>query len=170
MNVVVNDYEKECIKMKEEYEFQVSNYTRRQCFRTSTKLEIEGNTLKIKQVEDMENVKKMYSNPTGEYDIKDIKEIKKSSMFLIYVNATIVWIILTLLLIISAITSTLIVDVMIIYIIMSLLMIIFCRARTIKIVLKDNQKIQIPIKMLKYESIEYKQNVENCIEEIKRRM
>ena len=46
MNVIVNDYEKECIKMKEEYEFQVSNYTRRQCFRTSTKLEIEGNTLK----------------------------------------------------------------------------------------------------------------------------
>lgn len=54
--------------------------------------------------------------------------------------------------------------------IMSLLMIIFCRARTIKIVLKDNQKIHIPVKMLKYESIEYKQNVENCIEEIKRRI
>ena len=156
--------------MKEEYEFQVSNYTRRQCFRTSTKLEIEGNTLKIKQVEDMENVKKMYPNPTGEYDIKNIKEIKKSSMFLIYVNATIVWSILTLLLIISAITSALILDVIIMYVIISLLMIIFCRAGTIKIVFKDNQKIQIPVKMLKYESIEYKQNVKNCIEEIRRRM
>ena len=170
MNVIVNDYEKECIKMKEEYEFQVSNYTRRQCFRTSTKLEIEGNTLKIKQVEDMENVKKMYSNPTGEYDIKDIKEIKKSSMFLIYVFAIIGWSILTLLIIISAITSALILDVIIMYVIISLLMIIFCRAKTIKIVLKDNQKIQIPVKMLKYESIEYKQNVKKCIEEIKRRM
>ena len=156
--------------MKEEYEFQVSNYTRRQCFRTSTKLEIEGNALKIKQVEDIENVKKMYPNPTGEYEIKNIKEIKTSSMFLIYVNAIIVWSILTLLLIISAITSSLILDVMIIYIIISLLMIIFCRARTIKIVLKNNQKIQIPVAMLKFESIEYKQNVKNCIEEIKRRM
>lgn len=156
--------------MKEEYEFQVSNYTRRQCFRTSTKLEIEGNALKIKQVEDMENVKKMYSNPTGEYEIKNIKEIKTSSMFLIYVNAIIVWSILTLLLIISAITSSLILDVMIIYIIISLLMIIFCRARTIKIVLKNNQKIQIPVAMLKFESIEYKQNVKDCIREIKRRM
>ena len=156
--------------MKEEYEFQVSNYTRRQCFRTSTKLEIEGNALKIKQVEDMENVKKMYPNPTGEYEIKNIKEIKTSSMFLIYVNATIVWSILTLLLIISAITSSLILDVMIIYIIISLLMIIFCRARTIKIVLKNNQKIQIPVAMLKFESIEYKQNVKDCIREIKRRM
>lgn len=156
--------------MKEEYEFQVSNYTRRQCFRTSTKLEIEGNALKIKQVEDMENVKKMYPNPTGEYEIKNIKEIKTSSMFLIYVNAIIVWSILTLLLIISAITSSLILDVMIIYIIISLLMIIFCRARTIKIVLKNNQKIQIPVAMLKFESIEYKQNVKDCIREIKRRM
>lgn len=156
--------------MKEEYEFQVSNYTRRQCFRTSTKLEIEGNALKIKQVEDIENVKKMYPNPTGEYEIKSIKEIKTSSMFLIYVNATIVWSILTLLLIISAITSSLILDVMIIYIIISLLMIIFCRARTIKIVLKNNQKIQIPVAMLKFESIEYKQNVKDCIREIKRRM
>lgn len=156
--------------MKEEYEFQVSNYTRRQCFRTSTKLEIEGNALKIKQVEDIENVKKMYPNPTGEYEIKNIKEIKTSSMFLIYVNATIVWSILTLLLIISAITSSLILDVMIIYIIISLLMIIFCRARTIKIVLKNNQKIQIPVAMLKFESIEYKQNVKDCIREIKRRM
>ena len=156
--------------MKEEYEFQVSNYTRRQCFRTSTKLEIEGNALKIKQVEDMENVKKMYPNPTGEYEIKNIKKIKTSSMFLIYVNAIIVWSILTLLLIISAITSSLILDVMIIYIIISLLMIIFCRARTIKIVLKNNQKIQIPVAMLKFESIEYKQNVKDCIREIKRRM
>ena len=156
--------------MKEEYEFQVSNYTRRQCFRTSTKLEIEGNALKIKQVEDIENVKKMYPNPTGEYEIKNIKEIKTSSMFLIYVNAIIVWSILTLLLIISAITSSLILDVMIIYIIISLLMIIFCRARTIKIVLKNNQKIQIPVAMLKFESIEYKQNVKDCIREIKRRM
>ena len=156
--------------MKEEYEFQVSNYTRRQCFRTSTKLEIEGNALKIKQVEDIENVKKMYPNPTGEYEIKNIKEIKTSSMFLIYVNAIIVWSILTLLLIISVITSSLILDVMIIYIIISLLMIIFCRARTIKIVLKNNQKIQIPVAMLKFESIEYKQNVKDCIREIKRRM
>ena len=156
--------------MKEEYEFQVSNYTRRQCFRTSTKLEIEGNALKIKQVEDMKNVKKMYPNPTGEYEIKNIKEIKTSSMFLIYVNAIIVWSILTLLLIISAIISSLILDVMIIYIIISLLMIIFCRARTIKIVLKNNQKIQIPVAMLKFESIEYKQNVKDCIREIKRRM
>lgn len=156
--------------MKEEFEFQVSNYTRRQGFRTSTKLEIEGNTLKIKQVEDMENVKKMYPNPTGEYEIKSIKEIKTSSMFLIYVNATIVWSILTLLLIISAITSSLILDVIIMYVIISLLMIIFCRAGTIKIVFKDNQKIQIPVKMLKYESIEYKQNVKKCIEEIRRRM
>ena len=40
----------------------------------------------------------------------------------------------------------------------------------IKIVLKNNQKIQIPVKMLKYESIEYKQNVANFIEEIRRRM
>ena len=156
--------------MKEEYEFQVSNYTRRQCFRTSTKLEIEGNALKIKQVEDIENVKKMYPNPTGEYEIKNIKEIKTSSMFLIYVNATIVWSILTLLLIISAITSSLILDVIIMYVIISLLMIIFCRAGTIKIVLKNNQKIQIPVAMLKFESIEYKQNVKKCIEEIRRRM
>ena len=156
--------------MKEEYEFRVSNYTRRQHFGTSTKLEIEGNTLKIKQLEDMENVIKMYSNPTGEYEIKDIKEVKISSMFLIYVFATIGWSILTLLIIISAITSALILDVIIMYVIISLLIVIFCRAGTIKIVLKDNQKIQIPVKMLKYESMEYKQNVEKCIEEIKRRM
>ena len=156
--------------MKEEYEFRVSNYTRRQCFRTSTKLEIEGNTLKINQKEDLTNVIKMYPDPTGEYEIKNIKEIKTSSMFLIYVNATIVWSILTLLLIISAITLSLILDLMTIYMIISLLMIIFCRAGTIKIVFKDNRKIQIPVKMLKYESIEYKQNVKNCIEEIKRRM
>ena len=156
--------------MKEEYEFRVSNYTRRQHFITNTKLEIKENILKIKQVEDMENVKKIFPNPTGEYEIKNIKEVKISSMFLIYVNATIVWSILTLLLIISAITSALILDVIIMYVIISLLMIIFCRAGTIKIVFKDNQKIQIPVKMLKYESMEYKQNVEKCIEEIKRRM
>ena len=156
--------------MKEEYEFRVSNYTRRQHFITNTKLEIKENILKIKQVEDMENVKKIFPNPTGEYEIKNIKEVKISSMFLIYVNATIVWSILTLLLIISAITSALILDVIIMYVIISLLMIIFCRAGTIKIVFKDNQKIQIPVKMLKYESIEYKQNVKNCIEEITRRM
>lgn len=156
--------------MKEEYEFRVSNYTRRQHFITNTKLEIKENILKIKQVEDMENVKKIFPNPTGEYEIKNIKEVKISSMFLIYVNATIVWSILTLLLIISAITSALILDVIIMYVIISLLMIIFCRAGTIKIVFKDNQKIQIPVKMLKYESIEYKQNVKNCIEEIRRRM
>ena len=156
--------------MKEEYEFRVSYYTRRQHFITNTKLEIKENILKIKQVEDMENVKKIFPNPTGEYEIKNIKEVKISSMFLIYVNATIVWSILTLLLIISAITSALILDVIIMYVIISLLMIIFCRAGTIKIVFKDNQKIQIPVKMLKYESIEYKQNVKNCIEEIRRRM
>ena len=156
--------------MKEEYEFRVSNYTRRQHFITNTKLEIKENILKIKQVEDMENVKKIFPNPTGEYEIKNIKEVKISSMFLIYVNATIVWSILTLLLIISAITSALILDVIIMYVIISLLMIIFCRARTIKIVLKNNQKIQIPVAMLKFESIEYKQNVKDCIREIKRRM
>ena len=156
--------------MKEEYEFRVSNYTRRQHFITNTKLEIKENILKIKQVEDMENVKKIFPNPTGEYEIKNIKEVKISSMFLIYVNATIVWSILTLLLIISAITSALILDVIIMYVIISLLMIIFCRAGTIKIVLKNNQKIQIPVAMLKFESIEYKQNVKKCIEEIRRRM
>ena len=156
--------------MKEEYEFRVSNYTRRQHFITNTKLEIKENILKIKQVEDMENVKKIFPNPTGEYEIKNIKEVKISSMFLIYVNATIVWSILTLLLIISAITSSLILDVIIMYVIISLLMIIFCRAGTIKIVLKNNQKIQIPVAMLKFESIEYKQNVKKCIEEIRRRM
>lgn len=158
--------------MKEEYEFRVSNYTGAglQSFITNTKLKIEGNILKINQKEEMTNVIKMYSNPTGEYNIKDIKEIKISSMFLIYVFAIIGWIILTLLFIMSAITSAIILDVIMIYIIVSLSIIIFCRARTIKIVLKDNQKIQIPVAMLKYESIEYKQNVANCIEEIKRRM
>ena len=156
--------------MKEEYEFRVSNYTRRQHIGTRTKLKTGANTLEIKQLPDMEDVIKMYSNPTGEYEIKDIKEVKTSSMFLIYVFATIGWSILTLLIIISAITSALILDVIIMYVIISLLIVIFCRAGTIKIVFKDNQKIQIPVKMLKYESMEYKQNVEKCIEEIKRRM
>ena len=55
------------------------------------------------------------------------------------------------------------------YVMISLLIIIFCRVRTIKIVFKDNQKIQIPVEMLKYESMEYKENVANCIQEIRRR-
>lgn len=165
--------------MKEEYEFGVKYFSTKRYierFETNTNLEIEGNILKINQIEKMKGVIKRWPNPTGYYDIYDIKDIKKSSMFWISVMAMAGWIILTILFVLGAITFPDAIfnsdspEAIIMYAIVSLSIILFCRAGTIKIVFKDGKKIQIPVKMLKYKSKEYKQNVENCIEEIKRRM
>lgn len=157
--------------MKEEYNFRINRlkgYWPSGEYSANIKIIFTEQNLEVRCEEYKEKVINPMKNPTGTYKISDILKAKYGNIFLIFVPQVILLAIIILLAM-----STLfdmkykfMYEPIAISIILIAVYIICTRLKAIKINLKNGEKIYIPIKSLRFESIEQKENTQRIIDEI----
>lgn len=165
--------------MDDKYDFNVKEYLKNWKIDFSTKAIITDNTLKISSKNFSSGMLNTINDCSGEYNINDITSIKYSSCYICafihivyFTFSTLIFItyLVTPLLHLENINFNKIFIPTIVFIVFFLIAFIFSRILIIKITFKDKSNIKIPISLLFFQSIEYKENSKRFIEEIRKKI
>lgn len=157
--------------MKEEYNFRINRIRGRWPsgeYSANIKIILTEQNLEVKCDEYKEKVIVLMKNPTGIYNTNDILKANYGNIFLIFVPQVILLTIIILLAIsiLFDMSYKFMYEPIVLSIILIICYIIFTRLKSIKIKLKNGNKISIPIKSLHFESVEQKENAQRIIDEI----
>ena len=157
--------------LKEEYNFRINRlkgYWPSGEYSANIKIILTERNLEVQCKEYKEKVINPMKNSTGTYKINDILRAKYGNIFLIFVPQVILLAIIILLAMSTLFDTTykFVYEPIVISIILIAIYIIPTRLKAIKINLKNGEKIYIPIKSLRFESIEEKENAQRIIDEI----
>lgn len=157
--------------MSNEYSFRinVSGQGARK-YNCNSKIKLTDNKLKVNFKEDCESVISPIKNKSGEYAINEIKKIGFSNIILIFKGILIAIILFIVISIALTIINGFEISILVLNFLLIFTYIFCCKITTIKMELKNGEKIHIPIKSLAYESIEDKQNAKEIIKIVKERI
>ena len=135
---------------------------------SNIKIILTERNLEVQCKEYKEKVINPMKNSTGTYNINDILKAKYGNIFLIFVPQVILLAIIILLAMSTLFDTSykFVYEPIVISIILIAIYVICTRLKAIKINLKNGEKIYIPIKSLRFESIEQKENAQRIIDEI----
>lgn len=157
--------------MDNEYIFRINVSGRgARRYNCNTKINLTDNKFKVNFKEDCERVISPIKNKSGEYDISQIRKIGFSNIILIFKGILIAIILFIVVSIALTIINGFETSILVLNLLLIFAYIFCCKITTIKIELKNGEKIHIPIKSLGYESIEDKQNAKEIIKTIQEKI
>lgn len=157
--------------MSNEYNFKINVSGRGvRRYNCNTKIKLTDTNLKVNYKEDCERVISPIKNRSGEYDINEIRKIRFSNIILIFKGILTAIILFIVVSIAITIINGFEISILILNFLLIFAYIFCCKITTIKIELKNGEKIRIPIKSLGFESLEDKQNAKEIIKIIQEKI